>query len=71
MPPALGEVVAFDEAMGWGWVRPVGAGELPFHCTAIADGTRTIAVGTPVAFRVVAGDHGRWEATGLVRRDRT
>ena len=25
----------------------------PFHCTAIADGTRTIAPDTPVKFRLV------------------
>ena len=40
----------------------------PFHCTAIADGTRTIAVGTAVRFEVVAGRLGRWEAADLVRR---
>ena len=37
----------------------------PFHCTAIADGTRTIAVGTAVTFDVVPGRLGRWEASGL------
>jgi cold shock CspA family protein len=34
-----------------------------FHCTQIADGTRTIAVGTPVTFEVRPGQRGTWEAT--------
>ena len=33
-----------------------------FHCTAIADGTRRIAVGTPVMFVVVPGTLGQLEA---------
>jgi cold shock CspA family protein len=42
------------------------AGDLyPFHCTAVADGSRTIATGTVVSFRVVPGRLGRWEATEL------
>jgi cold shock protein len=38
-----------------------------FHCTAIADGTRRIAPGTPVEFDVVAGLPGRWEAAVIER----
>jgi cold shock CspA family protein len=38
---------------------------LPFHCTSIADGSRTIAVGQHVRFTVVPGRLGRWEATRL------
>ena len=34
----------------------------------IADGTRTIAVGTAVAFEVVAGHLGRWEAAASAPR---
>lgn len=62
---AEGEVAAFDEPRGLGVVRAYGGGELPFHCTAIADGTRTIAVGARVRFRVVPGRLGRWEADQL------
>lgn len=62
---ATGLVVAFDEARGLGVVRADGGGEVPFHCTAIADGTRTIAVGRAVRFRVVPGRLGRWEADAL------
>jgi cold shock CspA family protein len=36
-----------------------------FHATAIADGTREIAVGTEVIFTVVAGHRGRYEAGTL------
>jgi cold shock CspA family protein len=59
-----GSVTSFDEARGLGVVRAE-AGEWPFHCTAIADGSRRITEGTTVTFRIVAGQLGRWEATEL------
>jgi cold shock CspA family protein len=61
-----GRVVAFDEHKGYGTVSAdEDDRELFFHCTQIADGSRTIAVGTEVAFEVVAGHLGRWEATQI------
>jgi hypothetical protein len=39
----------------------------PFHCTAIADGTRTIPVGVAVSYTVVPGRSGRWEAVQVTR----
>ncbi|HSH22842.1 MAG TPA: cold shock domain-containing protein [Acidimicrobiales bacterium] len=57
-----GEVVEFDERRGWGTMRGDDGVELFFHCTAVADGSRTIAEGTPVCYHVVAGHLGRWEA---------
>jgi len=39
--------------------------EYPFHCTALTDGTRTIAVGTAVVFILVPGHLGRMEATAI------
>ena len=57
-----GVVEAFDEPRGLGTIRAADGTELPFHCTAIADGTRTIPIGARVAFDVVAGRLGRWEA---------
>jgi CspA family cold shock protein len=63
---AAGSVATFDEDRGLGTVVTDDGRFLPFHCTAIADGSRTIAVGTRVAFSVVAGHLGRWEATGLL-----
>lgn len=59
-----GEVATFDEERGLGTVRSPD-GEWPFHCTAIADGSRRIEVGARVSFRVVAAALGRWEATEL------
>jgi len=67
IPPRLGEVVAFDAECGLGTVRDAGGAELPFHCTQIADGSRTIAAGTPVVFVVAPGPLGRWEAASLVK----
>jgi cold shock CspA family protein len=60
-----GEVVEFDAAAGYGSVRADDGHAFFFHCTAIADGTRTIDVGAPVAFEVVPGRRGQWEAAGL------
>jgi cold shock CspA family protein len=60
-----GVVVDFDERRGWGTVRDDAGDELFFHCTAIAGGSRTIPVGTLVAYDVVAGHRGRWEACAV------
>jgi cold shock CspA family protein len=66
MPPAsgprLGRVVAFDEAAGYGEIEDAAGARVWFHCTAIADGTRTVAVGASVRFVLVPGHRGRWEA---------
>jgi cold shock CspA family protein len=60
-----GVVVEFDEARGVGVVEGDGGRRYPFHCTAIADGSRTIAPGTRVTFAVVAGLLGRYEAAAI------
>jgi cold shock CspA family protein len=60
-----GTVTDFDEARGLGTVATADGSTYGFHCTAIADGSRTIAVGTGVTFDVVAGHLGRWEAAAL------
>lgn len=61
-------VTEFDREVGWGSVEVLDGGEvLGFHCLDIADGTRTIAVGTVVRCRRV-GRLGHWEATALTRR---
>jgi len=65
---SVGEVVAFDDPRGIGVVRSADGVELGFHCTAIADGTRTIEAGAAVDFRVAPGRGGRWEAVALHRR---
>lgn len=61
-----GIVASFDDPRGLGEVRSLDGVAYPFHCTAIVDGTRTIAIGTEVSFQVVPGRLGRWEANGLV-----
>jgi cold shock CspA family protein len=60
-----GIVETFDEPRGLGEVRADDGAVLSFHCTAIADGSRTIAVGTPVRYRIVPGRLGRWEASDI------
>ena len=63
--PLVGDVAAFDEDSGLGTVE-FGAGRtLPFHCTAITDGSRRIDVGAVVAFVVVPGRLGRLEAQSI------
>jgi CspA family cold shock protein len=61
-----GTVTAFDDARGLGEVTDDGGATFPFHCTQVADGSRTIAIGAHVTFEVVAGHLGRWEAVTLV-----
>jgi cold shock CspA family protein len=60
-----GRVTAFDEHRGLGELAADHGTTYTFHCTAIADGTRTIEVGTAVEFGVVAGHLGRWEAAAV------
>jgi CspA family cold shock protein len=63
---AAGTVATFDDAKGFGTVRDDDTGtEHFFHCTAIADGTRTIDVGAVVTFDVVPGRNGQWEASAI------
>jgi hypothetical protein len=45
-----------------GEVAAEGGAVYPFHCVALAGGTRSIDPGTPVTFVVGAGLPGRWEA---------
>ena len=52
--PHLGVVVEFDRSIGLGAVRDADGAVWPFHCIEIADGSRDIAVGTPVRFGVLA-----------------
>ena len=67
-----GVVRTFDAAAGYGTVadRPdddTGGepGEWFFHCTAIADGSRTIDEGAAVAFTLAYGHRGRREGRDL------
>lgn len=61
----IGTVATFEDSPGYGTVADDDGNEWFFHCTAIADGTRTIEVGTAVVFDVTAGRLGRWEAANI------
>ena len=61
-----GRVTAFDAARGWGTVTADDGTEFGFHCVAVADGSRRVAVGTVVRFSVRPGHGGRWEADRIV-----
>lgn len=63
-PAQRGTVTAFDEHVGLGTVTDTDGNEYLFHCVEIADGSRTIAVGTAVAFERLA-KLGRYEASAL------
>jgi cold shock CspA family protein len=58
-------VTRFDENIGIGVVTSTDGAELTFHAVAIADGSRTIAVGTAVAYDVAPALLGRWEAANI------
>jgi cold shock CspA family protein len=61
-----GVVRAFDEAAGHGTVTDDKDGtERYFHCTAIADGSRTIALDLTVTFVLAPGVTGGWEAADV------
>lgn len=60
-----GVVEEFDERRGLGTIVADDGDVLPFHCTGIADGSRTVEAGRRVQFRVVPGLWGRWEAARI------
>lgn len=62
-----GIVTSFHERRGLGEIEGESGERYPFHCTRIADGTRTIPVGVKVEFLVVPGLPGRWEAAQIRR----
>jgi cold shock CspA family protein len=64
--PHHGRVTSFDTTRGLGVVADDAGDVLDFHATAIADGTRSIEVGTAVSFSVAPGHRGRYEAQSLV-----
>ena len=61
----FGTVSEFDEPMGLGVLTDDEGHEHPFHCTAVADGSRDIAVGAEVTFRLARARGGRSEAVDL------
>jgi cold shock CspA family protein len=63
-----GVVATFDEGRGLGTIRGEGA-EYSFHCTQLADGSRSVRVGQAVTFAVVPGRLGNWEAASIQKVD--
>ena len=59
-----GRVTDFDEHVGLGHVTAEDGSEHLFHCVEIADGSRTIAVGTAVTFELLP-KFGRDEARAI------
>ena len=63
-----GEVAAFDDPRGLGTVLDDDGRRYDFHCTAVADGSRTIEVGTRVTFLLATAHRGRLEARDIQER---
>ena len=76
----LGTVTDFDDHRGLGTITSSDGTQYPFHCTQIADGSRTIDAGQPVTEKSLRGDFrdagqpvrfallpklGRYEATAI------
>ena len=64
--PHHGRVTSFDPTRGLGTVADDDGSSYGFHATAIADGSRRIAVGTTVVFTVTPGHRGLYEARSLL-----
>lgn len=58
-----GRVVSFDAPRGLGVIEGEDGSSYRFHCTQIADGSRSVPVGARVVYAVAAGALGSWEAT--------
>ena len=56
--PVRGVVAAFDDHVGAGTVAAADGATWWFHCTRIADGSRSIAAGTDVWFTLAPGPTG-------------
>lgn len=63
--PARGVVVTFNAARGLGTLRTDDGHEVPFHCTAIANGSRRIDTGRRVVCVLGAGRLGLVEAQAI------
>jgi cold shock CspA family protein len=59
-----GNVTAFDRDVGLGQITDDAGGAWPFHCIAIADGSRSIDIGAAVTFESLP-KLGRYEATDI------
>ncbi len=60
-----GKVLEFDAHSGLGVVESVDGARHAFHCTQVADGSRTVQVGMLVRYEIVPGGLGAWEAGAI------
>ena len=60
-----GRVVEFDDHTGLGVVESVAGARNAFHCTQVADGSRSVTVGMAVRYEIVPGGLGAWEAGAI------
>ena len=60
-----GRVADYDDHKGWGYIATDEGRLLFFHCTAIADGTRTIDVDADVEYDEVVDPRGKPEAANV------
>jgi cold shock CspA family protein len=63
-----GRVADYDDHKGWGHIATGDGRLLFFHCTAIADGTRTVPVGADVEYEEVTDPRGKPEAANVRER---
>ena len=63
--PSRGRVAAYDDHKGYGFIETRDGRTLFFHCTAIADGTRTIPEDVEVEYLEVTDPRGKPEATDV------
>ncbi|HUZ21694.1 MAG TPA: hypothetical protein VMU75_14095 [Acidimicrobiales bacterium] len=61
-----GVVGVFDDDAGLGEVTDDAGASWPFHCTAVADGSRHVDEGAAVWFHLAAAPLGRLEARDIV-----
>jgi cold shock CspA family protein len=61
-----GVVSEFDDPRGLGSILADDGHRYGFHCTAVADGSRSIAVGTRVTFLLAPAHRGLFEAREIV-----
>ena len=65
--PVEAEIVSYDDHRGDGWLSVEGE-QVWFHCTQIADGSRTIPEGAWVTATLAPGLLGRLEAHAIRQR---
>jgi cold shock CspA family protein len=60
-----GQVIEFDDPRGLGWVENAKGERYRFHCTQLADGSRTIESGATVTFSLRPWHMGEMEAVDI------